>query len=131
MDDIEIGFLEEVVLRAEVCVSDEVKAPEEQVDTQVTADTAEEMVCEGTSACSTSVEKCTSETYDEECMSKECVVCGKEGDEFLNVISRGMSTFMDHCTHAGRLDIVQHVNKYSDAQHKVHGSCRRKLAYEA
>jgi hypothetical protein len=115
MDDIEIGCLEEEVLLAEVSISDEAKAPEEQVDTQITADTAEEMVCEGSSACSTSVEKCTSETYDEERLSKECVVCRQEGDEFLSLISRGMSTFMDNCTHAGRLDIVQHVNKYSDA----------------
>ena len=130
---VEIGCHEEAVSLVEVSACDEAKSLEVHDDIHMIPhmdwNEVEEMSCGGLNTGITSVEEGQSEAHEID--HDKCVVCGKIEAECLSVISRGLSTFIDHCSHAGRLDIVEHVNQHSDAQHKVHGSCRRRLAYLA
>jgi hypothetical protein len=60
-----------------------------------------------------------------------CVICKKDTDEKLCVISLGLQTLVEQCTASGKVDVIRRIEESSDEKPSVHGSCRRKLAYIA
>jgi hypothetical protein len=60
-----------------------------------------------------------------------CVICKKDTDEKLSVLSHGLQTLVEQCTASGKFDVIRRIEEYSGEQPSVHGSCRRKLAYIA
>ena len=61
----------------------------------------------------------------------KCLICKKNGDERLSCLSRGIDAFINHCELAGRCDLCHIISVHPDESFFLHGSCRRKLAYEA
>jgi len=58
-----------------------------------------------------------------------CLICQTDTDEHMNILSRGKDTFLQHCQNTGHTELLQYVN--ADVKLLLHGSCRRRLAYEA
>jgi len=66
-----------------------------------------------------------------ETQSGKYILCCKNTDEPVSLLSIGLSTLLEQCLHTGRLDLVDILTLYPDKQHAVHGSYRRSVAYES
>ena len=60
----------------------------------------------------------------------KCIICKNDTDETVSVLGRGMVTLVADCQLIGRVDILNVLEDKKDSQFVIHGSCRRRLAYE-
>ena len=60
----------------------------------------------------------------------KCIICKNDTDETVSVLGRGMATLVADCQLIGRVDILNVLEDKKDSQFVIHGSCRRRLAYE-
>ena len=61
-----------------------------------------------------------------------CIICKESSSETLSNISQGLNTIRENCDITGRRDILDYLQLMPhDTKHKIHASCRRRIAYEA
>jgi hypothetical protein len=78
-------------------------------------------------ACSSFV--CNTSTISKQIDSHKFLVCQIDTDERVSVLRKGIETFVQNCHVTGKDHLFRHLSALPNAQHLLHGSCRRRLQY--
>ena len=73
----------------------------------------------------------TCSSTGEDVTRKKCVICHTDTDEHLTAVSRGLATLRQQFILTDQSHLADQLDVQPDTPVTVHGSCRRRLSYEA